>query len=388
MKKIISIILLFYGLGCYAQSFFVPEDLSYDFRISKEDVGVKGNVKKVSQSYTNTRTSPPNKIGIRLYGDYNFDSNIYEEGRDVYYDKNYRTPIFATFYDGGFTCEFARSSNFVESIRWTYRQRHGGYIGPEIFFDYHYKYDSDNKIISVITDDEYKKSFFFKYENGLLVEKEVNSFNNDEEVYPTTYKYDAQGRIVEVVTIPTHRGKKNGDPSIRSYSYSAEGDNTIVKSTCSNVKLVMGEAKRNRISKWIYNKNGKLLESEIYVTKKNGKTFRASSGSDNIFTRIKSTYTYNQSGQIIKRDDVYSDNPGFMSGSFSHFKKTTYEYDSHGSLVMEIENYSAGYSNSNIGTVLTSFKYEYDTNGNWIRKKTYINDVLIEITTRDITYWD
>ena len=383
MKKLISIILLLSGLGCYAQPSFVPEDLSYDFRISKEDLGIKGNVKTVSQSNTRTSTASPNIIGIVLYG--YFDFNIYEEGRDVYYDNNFMTPIFPTLKDGGFTCEFARSSNYVESIRWTYKPRHHGYIYPEMFFDYHYKYDSDNKVVSVITDGDYKKSFFFKYENGLLVEKEVNSFNN-EVVYPTTYKYDSNGRVVEVITIPTCRGKKNGNPSIRSYSYSEEGDKIKVKSTCSNVKLVLADSKRNRNSEWIYDKNGKLLESEIYVTKKDGKAFRASSGQQLVFTKIKSNYTYNQHGQMIKRNDVYSDKPGLMNATLDHFKKTIYEYDTYGSLVMKLENFSTRFSE--IGSVLTTFKYEYDSNGNWITKKTYINDILTTITTREITYWD
>lgn len=383
MKHFFSIILVLSGLGCFAQPSFVPEDLSYDFRISKEDLGVKGNVKTISQDITYTQTSSPNITDIQLYGD--FDSNIYEEERDVYNNKNFRTPIFPTFKDFGFACEFARSSNFVESIRWTVRYNDGIFPIPEIIvFDYHYKYDSDNKILSVITDGDYKKSFSFKYENGLLVEKEVNSFKNNETDYPTTYKYDAQGRIVEVITIPSH-----GNPSTRSYSYLVEGDKTIVESTCNNVKLVVPDPKRNRISKWVYNKNGKLLESEIYVTKKNGKSFRASSGKQRIFTKIKTTYTYNQSGQIVKRDDVYSDKIGIFNttieSDLDQFKQTTYEYDSHGSLVMQIENISTILSEK--GTTVTSFKYEYDSNGNWIRKSKYINDVLTAITTRKITYW-
>ena len=87
----------------------------------------------------------------------------------------------------------------------------------------------------------------------------------------------------------------------------------------------------------------------------------------------------------------------FSSGSHSCSRKTTFSYDSNGNLIRQQEKYYVSIPdlnisieglNTDLGTVLTTFKYEYDSNGNWISKETYVNGVLQSLMTREITYWD
>lgn len=371
MRKYFFILTIFTVQCLIAQPSFVPVDLSYDFRITREDLGLKGNVKSVSQEISNVSTSRANYIHLSLY--HNFDKNIFEETQEQGYDyMKFRTPIYAQL--SGFTCKFANASNNVESIRWSYSGR---------LFDYHYKYDANNNIISVITDEEYKKAFSFTYENGYLIKKDVEC-QLDEKVYPSSYKYDSQGRVIEVISIPTRKGKERGDASNRTYAYSTEGDKLKVVSTCSDYQYVYHEPKRNRNSFWIYDNNDLLVESEMYVTKKDGEPFRASSGDKTVYTQIHSTYQYNSQGKLTTRNDDFYDKDGgmFSSGSRSCSRKTTYSYDSNGNIVRKQENYS------DLGTVLYKYSYDYDSNGNWISKETYVNGVLQSLTTREITYWE
>ena len=364
-------------LDSTAQPTFIPEDLSYDFRITKIDLGLKGNIKSISQEVSNMNTAPANYIHLVLYQ--GFNKKIFEETQEPVNDyMKFRTPIITQLQ--GFTCDFANGSNNIENVSWT--TFHG--LNS---FNYYYTYDTNNNITSVITDGKYKKSFLLTYENSRLIKKDVEC-KVDEEVYPSSYKYDSQGRVIEVISIPTHKGKENGDPSIRTYTYSAEGDKTKVVSTCSNYKFVFGEAKRNRESYWIYDNNGLLVESEMCVTKKNGKPFRASSGNQAIYTKIHSTYEYNSQGKLKTRNDDYFDEEGgmFSSGAYSCNKKITYSYDSNGNIVRQQEHYYTPYSE--LGTVLYKFSYEYDSHDNWISKEAYVNGVLQSITTREITYWE
>ena len=59
-----------------------------------------------------------------------------------------------------------------------------------------------------------------------------------------------------------------------------------VVAICSDYKMISNDSKRNRNSFWVYDENGLLVESEMYVTKKNGKPFRASSGDKTVYTQI------------------------------------------------------------------------------------------------------
>ena len=163
--------------------------------------------------------------------------------------------------------------------------------------------------------------------------------------------------------------------------------------------MISNDSKRNRNSFWVYDENGLLVESEMYVTKKNGKPFRASSGDKTVYTQIHSTYQYNSQGKLTTRNDDFYDKDGgmFSSGSHSCSRKTTFSYDSNGNLIRQQEKYYVSIPdlnisieglNTDLGTVLTTFKYEYDSNGNWISKETYVNGVLQSLMTREITYWD
>lgn len=101
--------------SAFAQPSFVPEDLSYDFRITRDDLGLKGNIKSVIYDVSSMNTAPANYIHLTIYGD--FDNKIYEETQEPSNDyEKLRTPILAQL--SSFTCCFANGSPNIENISW------------------------------------------------------------------------------------------------------------------------------------------------------------------------------------------------------------------------------------------------------------------------------
>lgn len=375
MRHLLTLFLLCSVLKISAQPSFVPEDLSYNFCITKGDLGLKGNVKTFSQEVITINTSPANTT-YTTPTLFDFDTNIYEEIKDN--DRLYRTPIISDLLKGGFCCQFLPNSDNLDWIHWEYNL---------LIVHFKYNYDKEGNIISISASDDndgdtnlpagnYKKTFSFVYENGLLKEKNVEC-NADEQVFPTTYKYDNEGRVIEATSIASRKGKPVKfpfkKPIVRTYTYAPNGEFSTV--TSEGAKLYDLFKYRYRKTTWVYDKNGKLVVSTSELMKDDGKPIKTKEG----FTFLSSMYLYDEQGRIDK--EIMGKTCETTFSRIEEGTTTRYKYDDNGNVLMKTTKYS------NNRAVVTRFTYEYDSNGNWISRNMYVNDILTTITNREISYW-
>lgn len=85
-------------------------------------------------------------------------------------------------------------------------------------------------------------------------------------------------------------------------------------------------------------------------------------------------YSYNGKGQIEKKIETNN------AGKVMH--TTTYTYDDKGNVISEVASYT---DDPNILTL--TYKYVYDSNGNWTEKQEYMDNNLFSLVKREIAYF-
>ncbi len=248
--------------------------------------------------------------------------------------------------------------------------------------------------------------------------------------YKNIEKFDVAGNIKEVFYYGS-----NGDLSSTSlYIYDnnriIEVNSYLIDGSLNGKMIYTYDEKGNNTEKTNYNSDGSLIfkftynyNSKKYKTEEN--RFDSDGKLDN-----KYTYKYNENGAIteayqsdyehVRRIQAYKDSDGrgirtevyqsrlSSDGSFS--TKETFIYDNNGNITSrssysadghivakeiykyndkgdELEDYTTVYQND--GTILLSFnnstKYDkYDKLGNWLRKSSYKNFKIQNITEREI----
>ena len=189
------------------------------------------------------------------------------------------------------------------------------------------------------------------------------------------YKYDLKGNEIEKCTYG------RGDSIVEKKIFKYNLNNYIIEENLYNSKNKLSskikykyDIRGNKIEESQYNSDGSLfmkITIKYDTMNRNIETNWNECHGENItpkFKNQKSTFKYDEKGNKIERKD-YKD--GVYSG------ETIYKYDGRGNIIE---------GNSGIQSI-ESYKYEYDKNGNWIKKITLYNDEPKEIKERQIKYY-
>lgn len=256
---------------------------------------------------------------------------------------------------------------------------------------WHYSWGSDSQLIfdslghlieKRITSKEgdFKIEEFYHYRANQLIESKTKYFQRK-------YEYDEIGKISKETVSSARRGyvtingKKSTDSIDRSeILYRYNNNFQVLQKIESDLR-----SEPNYIAEFKYDKSGNIISERIKYS------FLPSESHD---------YKYDQNNQLIEYK--WSDSKEGL------LEKTSYEYLD-GNLRIELwENFEDGekegsvkytYENGlpieiietdNDGEIIEkeSIRYDYDTNGNWTKKISIVNENEIYIITRKIEYFE
>jgi YD repeat-containing protein len=200
-----------------------------------------------------------------------------------------------------------------------------------------YTYDKDGNIIKVILEDfegfiSVVKYQYDKYGNKIKETIKENNHNF------TIKEYDSKGNIIKIIIDGSHY---QDYPYIENYEYDKNGN--LLKKTTSNETYEIYE----------YDKNGNIIKQEtkkidgsisIIVYDKNGNILEEKTQDKyNVYDTI-TTYIYDNDGYLIEKR--------FRNWN-NKVSSDTYEYDENGNLLKK---------------TISNETFEYDKNGNMIKK--------------------
>jgi len=192
----------------------------------------------------------------------------------------------------------------------------------------------------------------------------------------TTSEYNIKGDLIKQLVVDSY----DSIGIVVDYIY----ENDTLKRKIYNSK------KENEFSAFFKYKNGKLIEIE---------------NSDSLYSSYslsKETFKYMDNNAISEKQDLYVSINKSSNDTLS-FEKTIYKFDENELLKEMLKLNSANsitkkekylYENNllkkkilfdHTGIIKDSIHYKYDFNDNkiWIKRNTYINDILVETTIRD-----
>lgn len=245
------------------------------------------------------------------------------------------------------------------------------------------QFDSTGNLTNAlfISPDSTVFSQFYDFDNDVL------RCTNWVHYYEYCYTYSEDGRIYEMRTKPLRTRSYNTQILTMVYSYDLTGRLNETHEHDEDKRLT-------RYEKWTYDQSGNLIErsSEDYIYHQDSKIC-----SDTIKYVYKVKY---HDGEII--EITMESNSEYTSKSIS-----TYKY-LHGELIYErcqeynqelltldveftIENGLVVTTKSlHLETglrILRTYTYEFDEQGNWVKKVTHIDNIPILISTRTISYY-
>lgn len=209
------------------------------------------------------------------------------------------------------------------------------------------------------------------FEKGLLTQKRLFD-NNDQLVEKFLYKYDKNGNLIEAVKhneyeklytdVYAYDTKKNKVSEARIDKTGSLSYKVITKYQDSLITEIIGldgQEKQQSIEKRTYNSKGLILN----------KSFE-----DLAFNEFyKESFTYDKAGNLIQWMQYLGE---------KKYQTINYRYDEHKNL-LQTERFDGN------GTIQENRKYtyEYDEQGNWIRKSILNNDMQTFVIERKIEYY-
>lgn len=214
------------------------------------------------------------------------------------------------------------------------------------------KDDEGTKVISSIEQYDERKNIILKLEKG--------SYSETTDV--TEYTYDDEGRLI------TERTNNYGPTN---YSYTKRSDGTTERSYEDGYE--------------IYNKDGKVIESETYGEESSTDYRYQYDDKGNVIYKYydcqtshredcyETSYTYKyDANENITYEKVISRDP-FRDWGEDDISQTWFEYDSNNNLIHKRSKGSNSYDNYE-----EWYDYEYDSNNNLIHEKSKRNDYIEE----------
>ena len=213
----------------------------------------------------------------------------------------------------------------------------------------------------------YKKEKYKYDKNNNLITKTEQNFRKDF-IEETTYKYDSNNNLIEKGHCFKGKGKK--DCKYKPlYGFNYDKQNRLVK------KYQLTQfSPHNTDTYYKYDVNGNEIEAIGYYIYPNKKPQIG----------YKFRYEYNEHGNKTKDVEVIGK---YRRLRFDKYKTEIIKYDNFQNIILEEYVTESGQP---VKVVVNS--YQYDDNGNWIKKEikegTNHNDLeLRDITTRTIEYY-
>lgn len=203
------------------------------------------------------------------------------------------------------------------------------------------QYTSDGDTIS-------KQLYTYDDKNNLIEDNLYNSYGGLSS--NTTYKYDSKGNRVEEILF-----EEGYSPSKESYKY--DDRNNIIEKKQYNPEGICW----NKI-RYKYDETGKMVEENHLAP-------------DDAHIE-KKLYKYDDNGNVIEVQSLSSLNR-------SHNYKTLSMYDDKNNLI----EYSY-IQDGNSAPFKTTYSYEFDEPGNWIKSTEFKDDIPQNKTEREIEYFD
>jgi len=209
------------------------------------------------------------------------------------------------------------------------------------------------------------------------------AFNNDGSLnlknsIKETWNYDLNGNITENCDFSSdsliRKGTYNYDDKVNLVEVNHYGANGTLKSK----EKYIYDSKRNKIEWDVYLSDGNLSGKHLYNYDSNGnvieeKTYKA----EGILQTIK-TCKYDSKNNMIE-EDFHGDGIIYIFKKIAYNSKSKYDNNNN-----KIENIF--FNDSGLKTK-TTYKYEFDKTGNWIKQTTFENDIPTELHKRKIEYY-
>lgn len=235
-----------------------------------------------------------------------------------------------------------------------------------------YDFNNEGMITNAISKQDYDitlndRRIVYTYDSNNNMTKESYYFQDETEcTYLKQYKYNGKQELIEELS-----GKKREFPNCNKTTYSYDKNSRLIKQTFFNEK---GE--KHGYLKYTYIDGGFKMEA-FGQGNKNDKTFNSPQGYM-IFkyhNKFKSKEIYRESLMFD-----YDDDP---KGILSFDDKNTCEYDDKGLLIKRTD-----YSDLKTIYSTTTYTYEYDTKGNWIKQIGTTDKNVVTFAVRKYTYFE
>lgn len=364
MKKIIFLlcfITLF--ISCKEDKKVVSEEVDSEKTNSQwSDFDLNGNVKSTLEYTTAEKRDETNTNSVRKF------ENQFNPDIALTFDENGKLINKITYSEDGTISEdiIYEGKNKIISIK--------NFTSPDEYIETKYTWDNTKNTIITrrfnglqMLDKE-----VFLFENGKKIEKyKYDSHENQAD--RTSYSYDNDNRVTEEIYF-------QGKPIMQS-RLSIEYDNN-----------------GNKSIEIIYNKDFKVITKTTYEYDGSNQLISTKTYTDNGSLDAELFRTYDDKNRLIskgsievfdnsnnKEDFEYDDNDNTTSWKIYKNKKllskTTYTFDVKNNLTSEIV-----YSPDGKELHTKVVEYTYDKNGNWITRKSTI-DNLVLYTSRKIEYY-
>lgn len=391
------------------------------------------SVEDVRRSFTTITNNQNQQVKWLCYED--DDDSKMQYGTNYYYDDR-----------GNLIRENDLHNNSVTTYKNTYDSE--GHLISQIGGPYKRFWEYSNHELKKHTVHFYDMTSVFLYQNGRIVKETYNS--NTTSGFYKTYAYDEQGREIEVVVIendnidnktktiyslstdisPTEKIVWDADGAVEhdyAYTYFVVGNDTATifnfdKENLENIEFYLKEP--NGITKDIYKSSSNLLTGYQYIYENGNLVTRRDldKGTEQkyvdgivttteeyddeiteskykrntLISRItkdksgkikysfvidgddnKETITIINNGETKKGENIYENGKLVKYTEAQNGLTSTVSYNEDGHM-SEIKNSD--------GTVWT-YKYDFDSHGNWVKKTTCKNGKPSEITERSILYY-
>jgi hypothetical protein len=225
-------------------------------------------------------------------------------------------------------------------------------------------------------DDDIKYVNDYDANNNII---ETNYYESDTIlVIKIKYKYDLKGNEIEKCIY------KRGNIIVEKKIFQYNSNNDIIEENCfdSNNKLSSKikykyDIKGNKIEESNYNSDGSLFKkttSEYDINNREIETNFYQPNNESEYVNQKNTHKYDGKGNLIESKYCADDGLNCSTSTFKH--------NENGDIIEHTD-----FSLSNMKVSLNSYKFEYDKNGNWIKKIIFYNDEPKTIIERKIKYY-
>jgi hypothetical protein len=313
---------------------------------------LNGNVKSIKKNtYKAIYKFGEMKKGERIDTTDNLEPNTLESSSLITFNTEGNVTEAKFFNAGGmvnskYTTKYDNKGNIIENCQYD----SAGAVGNKR----NYKYDDKGNVIEIDwynADGSPRYSETTKYDGkGNLIEK--TEYNSDGSIRNSeTNVYDTNGNVLE------HTEGKNTNTGFK-YTYKRDSKGKVIAeySSYGNSKV------QHLCSTYKNDSNGNRIEENDFDL------------DNKLCNRV--TFKYDDKGNKIEENR-------FNPDGTPDFKITT-SYDDKGNIIEESKTNSGGYVYYKY-----IYKYEYDSNGNWVKRTDYVSELNIPkiIIEREIAYY-